>query len=51
MFTFNPFCISLYLAFRYVAAKGVAWMDGVAPVFQLTMSTQLYRKIGIEREP
>lgn len=32
---FSPFCLSSYLAFRYVAKPGVAWCPGVEPSFPM----------------
>ena len=33
--SFNKFCMSSYLAFRYVAKEGIAWKDGVMPLYPL----------------
>ncbi len=33
---FSPFCLSSYLAFRYVAKPGHSWCDGVSPDFPTT---------------
>lgn len=31
--TFNNFCLSSYLAFRYVVEEGIKWRENVVPTF------------------
>ena len=45
MAAFNPFCVSSYLAFRYVVKSQVPWKDGILPDFPVIPENA---KVGVK---